>query len=257
MFSTETVDFHTHILPAIDDGAKTVEDSLRLINFVSSLNVSQIVLSPHYYPTQESVEEFIEKRNKSCQILADALAKKQQNEEKKLPTFHLGCEVYLEPIIFNNEDLTPLTLNTSGNFMLTELFYESEFTHSTETMIRQLFYSYNIVPILAHIDRYPFLLKEKNLYKLLEMGCVAQINVSSLSNFFIRKKLIKYIEKGYIGAFGTDIHSTNNIQKMKKGISYLKPDHIEYITDVSTGILNKSKKESAITGTQIDNIFAD
>jgi len=238
------IDFHTHILPSIDDGAKTVEDSLFLLDTVSKLGMSHVVLSPHYYPSQERISEFISRRNESCKTLAKALKANQENG-MKFPQLHVASEVYLEPIIFNNNDLTPLTLDSKGGFMLTELIYEDELTHSTESMVRQLVYSYNIVPILAHIDRYPFLMKEKNLLRLLDMGCVAQMNVSSLLGFFQRKKLLKYIEKGYIGVIGTDIHNKTYIQRIKEGLSYLREDDLEYVTNVSRGILKKSKKDSS------------
>jgi len=145
------IDFHTHILPSIDDGAKTVEDSLFLLDTVSKLGMSHVVLSPHYYPSQERISEFISRRNESCKTLAKALKANQENG-MKFPQLHVASEVYLEPIIFNNNDLTPLTLDSKGGFMLTELIYEDELTHSTESMVRQLVYSCNIVPILAHID---------------------------------------------------------------------------------------------------------
>lgn len=238
------IDFHTHILPNIDDGAKTVEDSLFLLDTVSKLSMSQVVLSPHYYPSQERISEFVSKRNESCKTLAKAI-KTNQESGKKFPQLHVAAEVYLEPIIFNNNDLTPLTLDSKGKFMLTELIYEDELTHSTESMVRQLVYSYNIVPILAHIDRYPFLMKEKNLLHLLDMGCVAQINVSSLSGFLQRKKLLKYMEKGYIGVIGTDIHNKTYIPRIKEGFSHLREDDLEYVTNVSRGILKKSKKDSS------------
>ncbi len=240
------VDFHTHILPGIDDGAKTVEDSLFLLETMQSLGASHVILSPHFYPGKENVEEFAARRKASCEIFAKALSEKQT----PVPKLHLGCEAYLEPIIFNNEDLTPLTIDNGGKFMLTELLYEQELTNSTEAMLRQLVYSHNIIPILAHIDRYPFLMKEKNLVSLLEMGCVAQINVSSLSKFFHRKKLIKFLEKGYIGVIGSDIHNKTYIRDIKTGLSFLDEEAFDYVTDVSKGILKKVKKDS-------DNSFND
>ncbi len=234
------VDFHTHLLPGIDDGAKNVEDSVSLLNSLSELGMKEIVLSPHYYPAQERISDFTMRRKQSCEIFAKVLSERN----KPTPRLHVACEVYLEPILFNNEDLSPLTVDLGEKFMLTELLYEEDFTNTTESMLRQLVYSYNVVPILAHIDRYPFLMKEKILYNLLEMGCVAQINVSSLSNFFKRKKLLKYLEKGYIGVIGSDTHNKNYINETRIGLSHLRPKDIEYVTDVSKGILNKVKGDS-------------
>ena len=234
------VDFHTHILPGIDDGAKTPEESAFLLETMQDLGANQVVLSPHFYPGKETIDKFTQKRSESCNLLADTL----QKSGKEFPKLHLGCEVYLEPIIFNNDDLTPLTLDLGGRFILTELLYDNDLTSVTLSMIRQLIYSYNLIPILAHIDRYPFLMKEKNLVELLDMGCIAQINISSLTKFFHRKKLLNYLKKGYIGVIGSDIHNKSYIPNIKTGLSYLRDDDLEYVTDISKGILKKVKKES-------------
>ena len=234
------IDFHTHILPGIDDGAKTEEDSLELLDNLIELGVDEIVLSPHYYPDQERIEDFIARRQASCEIFAKALGKR----EKTVPKLHLASEVYLDPIIFNNKDLSELTVDMGGKFIITELMYETEFSKTTRSMLKKLIYSHNLVPILAHIDRYPFLMKEKNLYSLLELGCIAQVNLSSMINFFQRKKLLKYFQKGYIGVIGSDTHNKNYINGFKNGLSYVCEEHINYVNSVSKGILKKVKKDS-------------
>jgi tyrosine-protein phosphatase YwqE len=76
------------------------------------------------------------------------------------------------------------------------------------------------------------------------MGCIAQINVSALTKFFTRKKLIKYLEKGYIGVIGSDIHNKSYIPDIKSGLSYMNNDDLEYITEISKGILKTVKKDS-------------
>lgn len=239
------IDFHTHILPGIDDGAKTPENSLNLLNTISALGTSEVFLSPHFYPGDESLDSFVARRNEACKILASFLESvNPESEKNKFPKLHVSSEVYLESILFNYDDLTPLTMDMGGKFMLTELLYEDNLTTSTQTMLRQLIYSRNIVPVLAHIDRYPFLMKEKNLYSLLEMGCVAQMNLSSMSDFFKRKKLTKYLEKGYIGVIGSDIHNTTQTDRITSGLSYICQEDLEYINEISHEILKKVKKDS-------------
>jgi protein-tyrosine phosphatase len=234
------IDFHTHILPGIDDGAKTPENSLTLLNTISNLGMNDAFLSPHFYPGDESLDSFVARRNESCKILASFL----ESQTNKMPKLHVSSEVYLEPILFNYDDLTPLTLDMGSKFMLTELLYEDSLSTSTQTMLKQLIYYCNIVPILAHVDRYPFLMKEKNLYSLLEMGCVAQMNLSSMSDFFKRKKLTKYLEKGYIGVIGSDIHNKTQTERITSGLSYINSEDLDYINEVSHGILKKVKRDS-------------
>ncbi len=234
------IDFHTHILPEIDDGAKNVEESLSMLNSLSETGIKQVLLSPHYYPDKESIEEFTARRQVSCEKLASAV----KSAKFSVPQLHVAAEVYLDPALMSCFDYTPLTVDSGGKFMLTELLYEPKMSLTSESMLRHLIYSYDIIPILAHIERYPFLLKEKNLYALLELGCVAQINVSSLLHCKIRKVLIKYLKKGYIGAIASDIHNVKQIKSVKQGLSKLSEESLKYITGVSRGIINNAKKDS-------------
>lgn len=243
------VDFHTHILPAIDDGAKTVEDSLFILESLSNAGISSVVLSPHYYPDKENISTFSINRADSFKKLSVAI----NESDIKVPKLHLATEVYLEPILMNNDDLTELTLDLKGEFMLTELLYEETLSSTSRSTLQQLIYSYNITPILAHIDRYPFLMKEKNLYDLLELGCVAQMNIYSLTDFWKRQKLLKYLKKGYIGVIGSDIHRKEQLSRVEDGLSKMSLDDIEYINDVSHGILKNKKKDS--NGSQSEFIF--
>ena len=59
-------DFHTHILPGIDDGAKTPEESLKLINSLRVQGIKNIVLTSHYYSHKESMEDFLKRREEAC-----------------------------------------------------------------------------------------------------------------------------------------------------------------------------------------------
>ena len=61
-------DMHTHILPAFDDGAKTVEDSLALIECLKKQGVSHICLTPHFYTHEMSVEDYVARRRLRCSV---------------------------------------------------------------------------------------------------------------------------------------------------------------------------------------------
>ena len=56
-------DFHSHILPGVDDGSKSIEETLKMLELLSDQGVRRVVATPHFYPNHHSVEEFLEKRN--------------------------------------------------------------------------------------------------------------------------------------------------------------------------------------------------
>ena len=80
------IDFHTHILPGIDDGAKSLEESLSLLKMEQEQGVDTIVLTPHYFHERQSLDEFLQQRNTAYEQLRHAAER-----EKISINFHLGA----------------------------------------------------------------------------------------------------------------------------------------------------------------------
>ncbi len=197
-------DFHTHILPGMDDGAKDVEQSLAMLEILKKVGFTDIVLSPHFYSHRESADSFLARREKAAKVLASALP---SNE----PRLYLGAEVYLSTLIFNSSELKKLTVN--GSCMLTELPYEENISETTRKNLERLIYHRDIIPVLAHIERYPALMSEKTLCYFLDMGCRVQMNTVVFTDKSIRRKLKKYIEKGYVSTIGSDSHRVDGLEE--------------------------------------------
>ncbi|GHU82827.1 exopolysaccharide biosynthesis protein [Clostridia bacterium] len=195
----EKYDMHTHILPEMDDGSPDVDISLMLINELKKQGVTNIALTPHYYSSQESLDSFLKRREKSANILF------KQNITNV--TFTLGSEVFVTNYIFNNKDLSALCYEKT-KFMLTEFPYSSTFTGGSLNKLNKLIANYNIKPIIAHIERYPALLKNPDLIeKLIELGCYMQVNLGSFKQWRVSSKLIKLIKNELVNVVGTDTHS--------------------------------------------------
>ena len=209
-------DLHTHILPGVDDGAKTVDDSLALINKLVENGVSSICLTPHYYSHKESLSDFLKRRAEAFDILYPLLP---DSVEVKL-----GAEVYVTKYLFSEErDFTPLCIEGTP-YMLTEFSYQSTFSESTMRMISRL-RDFGIIPIIPHIERYPALLKSKSLVdELVSMGVIIQSNVGSYVDGSYKRKLIKLIKAGYIDILSTDVHSLerNTPDNISPALSYIE-----------------------------------
>ena len=93
--------------------------------------------------------------------------------------------------------------------MLIEMPYNSTFPVDQVKILSELITKHKITPVLAHIERYPALLKNKKLLAdLKEMGCIMQINTESLRKLFAKNKIIKLINEGIVTVLGSDTHST-------------------------------------------------
>ncbi len=195
------IDFHTHILPAVDDGSDSMETSISMLNSLAEQNVGTVVLTPHFYSNRESIETFVERRDEAFRGLSEVCP--------AALSIRRGAEVYYSEYLFNNRDLTPLCIDGTRTLLL-ELPFSKRFESSMVRQIDRLIGEFNVTPVLAHIERYPSLLRsEKTLWDLLDIGCVLQVNVSSFKAFG-KRKLLSMAKKGMIGALGTDSHNLSS-----------------------------------------------
>lgn len=203
------VDVHSHILPGIDDGSPDVETSLKMIEALQSQGARAIVLTPHYYSDSISYEDFVARRDNALHLLEKSLP---PGSPKLIP----AAEVYITKYLLNNSNLDALKIGNT-NYALIEHPFSCDFSQETYDRLLSLNYDYGIKPILAHIERYPAFMDDGDLLdSYIEMGCIAQVNISSfvVSSRSLRKKLFKYLESGRIHLIGTDCHN----------LSYRKPD---------------------------------
>lgn len=218
------IDCHTHILPNMDDGAQDITASAAMMQRLKEQGVGTAILTPHFYTDRESLSAFLHRRETALQKL-DPIAK--EIEFEIIP----ACEMYLTDYIFNYQDISPICIN-AGKYLLTELPFG--FSHTIFDKIARLIANLNVVPILAHIERYPFFLYHlENLRRMIDMGCLAQINLNSLidSGFRQRTILLHAIKDNLVHFIGTDCHNIStrppdfekglNIIQKKVGNAYI------------------------------------
>ena len=199
------VDVHSHILPGIDDGSPDVETSLKMIETLQSQGARAIVLTPHYYSDSISYEDFVARRDNALHLLEKSLP---PGSPKLIP----AAEVYITKYLLNNSNLDALKIGNT-NYALIEHPFSCDFSQETYDRLLSLNYDYGIKPILAHIERYPAFMDDGDLLdSYIEMGCIAQVNISSFvdSSRSLRKKLFKYLESGRIHLIGTDCHNLSS-----------------------------------------------
>lgn len=209
------IDIHNHILPGVDDGARTIEESIDIINYLGDVGIKDLVITSHYIDeTKYNIN--VKERNKLLRKL-----------KKLIPTdinIYLGNEVFLtDRIIELLNDKSISTLNNSKyilvEFPLTNLLnnYGNIFCNLTEK---------NIVPIIAHPERYSFIQKDKNkIYEFLDYNILLQINIESLIGKYGKesKKIAKWLlKKNLVSFVATDSHRVGNVKELKKAYKKLK-----------------------------------
>lgn len=197
------IDFHTHILPAVDDGAKSFEESLKMLKMLKAQGVDAAALSPHFYPSLESsVEEYRER-------IVPVFEKFKEAVKDIYPELFLGCEVHLFHGISTFSALESLCIGES-KYILIELPYRRISSKTVDDII-DLALSRKVVPILAHIERYRKYENYDRLLSLISEGyALGQINAYSLLRFKSRHAACRLIKDGYVSFIASDAHSADN-----------------------------------------------
>lgn len=204
------IDMHSHILPGIDDGAKNLEVSLQLIEKNLRDGIRTICLTPHFNFEKQTIEQFLEERQKSYELLKTAVEEKGWNIQ-----FILGAEVAFSTELADQSGVERLCYGNS-KCMLVELpvTYLPKWTSEVLDELQVQ----GITPLLAHVERYSYFQSEpQKLYDLLEDGCYAQVNATSIVKHKNAQKLIFLLMKhGMVHCMGSDTHSLEKRPPMLK-----------------------------------------
>ena len=221
-------DFHNHILPGIDDGAKTVEESLRLIQEFENIGIHNFVATPHiigeYYPnSQQTISEAYE-----------SLKPNLPGSVKLSYAAEYMMDQHFIDIIENKEVLT-----VTKNKVLVEMSYFQPPINLNEILFKLQNHSFS--PILAHPERYAYWhSKDLQKYKdITSRGCDLQLNMLSLSGHYgmgIQKTAYSLLESNMIEYISSDVHRIDHIEKIKK--IKLSQKHVPLIN----GIIDNTKR---------------
>ncbi len=181
------IDLHSHFLPGIDDGAKTVDESIAMLTDSFSQGVKTIVATPHCaLHDKDSITSFLSHRDESLNKIKDAL----KDNSAEIPHILLGAEIYLDNDITEYEGLKSLCIENT-NFMLIE-FPHIGFQPKSADWIYELTLL-GIKPIIAHVDRYAE--TEEIFSSLADVDVIYQVNASNFLSFSgrrILRQLFKY-----------------------------------------------------------------
>jgi protein-tyrosine phosphatase len=249
-------DIHAHLLPGVDDGPATLEESMRVIDMMVEENISQIIITCHWDekgPFGLALASFAPER----QPLSMAQIKTRYDEltakaNEKYPDlkFYLGCEFYYTaggvPAIRRGE--IPTLAGT--RYVLVEFDLSTGYGPLKEG-IKDLLDS-RFLPILAHTERYACLMKrEDRLAELINMGMYVQINGKTLNRNKANLRTqwaYQMIGKGWVHLLATDSHNDHTrppvmrepIEKLKK---YLRRNGSAYNQDQLDDILFHNPKK--------------
>lgn len=208
------VDFHTHTLPGIDDGAHDVKTALAMLSELKKNGVGIVAATPHYFAHEQTVPDFLLKRKSSL----DSLLSEHSGDTIKIVP---AAEVYVERGI-RHLDLRPLCYQNT-DYLLVELPYTTYQTWYLEE-VYNLCLKQSLTPVFAHLDRYTKKYSHESINEILDFdNSVIQINISALLDIKTRRFVMNLIKQRYPVIFASDCHGLrSNIKNIPKARSVLK-----------------------------------
>ena len=198
------IDFHSHILPGIDDGSKSLEMSIQMLRMEAQQGVERVIATPHFYPQYDTPERFLKRR-----AAAEIALREEMQKHTGLPALSVGAEVYYFPGISDSEVISELTIDQKRCILI-----EMPTSSWTEAMYRELegiYVKRGLIPIVAHIDRYIGRFHNRGILKRLEhMPVLIQAN----AEFFLEKNTtsmaLRMLKKDGIHLLGSDCHDLSS-----------------------------------------------
>jgi len=231
------IDFHSHIIPEIDDGSRSIEETMLLIKEAKRAGFKKIIATSHY---MEYRFEFNETSRKK---LLDII-KSESNDLGINIEFYLGSEVYVSyDMVELLEESKASTINDT-NYVLLELPMECEMPNLKNIIYNLLGHGY--VPIIAHPERYDYVKENPNwLIEYIELGVMFQANYGSLIGIYGKQAQItvkKLLKNNMIHFLGSDVHRARTIYaKMPEILAELEKtidiDTIEQLTTINPSLV--------------------
>lgn len=204
------VDMHNHLLPGIDDGCETVEDSIYLMEGLQELGFQKMIFTPH-------VMEGIYPNN--VRTITEAKYK-LSNEIMKHPflntiSLETSAEYMIDggfPKLLKSNQLSPIR----DKYVLIEMSYMSE----SRNLFQAIFeiQSQGYIPVLAHPERYNYYQNDREKFKKIkDAGCLLQLNLLSISRYYgseIRESATELIKMGMYDFVGTDLHHAKHLEAL-------------------------------------------
>ena len=195
------IDFHSHVIPGIDDGARDVGTAVEMLRRSAEQGVQLMVATSHFYASRDHVDQFLEKRQTAYEALRAAWV-------SGLPDIVLGAEVAYFPGIARAERLDALKIQGTSA-MLVEMPF-GDWTRAIVDDVEALIEKRHVRVILAHLERYlAFPGNRDFIERLSGMPLAVQNNAESLTDWRQRGKLLRMFKNGKAHLLGSDCHSLN------------------------------------------------
>lgn len=196
------VDIHCHIVPHIDDGARSSTQALRMIDIAYKNGIRAMIATPHYEVGK--YDNNIDEIQKQFSKIKDLALKKYRDFK-----LYLGNEIFYSYGVVNNLEEGKIFTLADSKYVLVEFSPNDKYKYISESLYELVNNGY--IPVLAHAERYEEVMEDiDNVERLVDAGVYIQINAHTIAGKYghgIRRRVMKMIKNDLVHFIGTDTHS--------------------------------------------------
>lgn len=223
------IDIHSHILPTIDDGARSLKETLKMASEAKEAGFTDVITTSHYIDGKFDIDK------NDRRLLIEELQDLLDNNVK----LHNGAEAYIMPELFSFYKKGIIPTLADSRYVLFELPLNSDVLYANKVITELL--SNDYIPIIAHPERYKIVQKDINrAYNMIEKGALLQCNFGSFIGNYGReaqKVAVKLLKKDKIAFLGSDAHRSESaylrieeiITKLEKTVGFEKVEQLTVV----------------------------
>ena len=228
------IDFHSHIIPNIDDGSTSMKDTINMINEARQAGFTEIISTSHYIQKYYDLDCFERKK------ILDIIKKKVSEKNEINIKLYLGSEIYFTPEIIELVKNKKASTINNTRYLLFELPMNTKPLFVKEMVYELMQNGY--IPIIAHPERYTYVQENiQYIEELAGMGALFQSNYGSIIGMYgnsAKKTLKKLLKNNLISFLGSDVHKTGQIypkipKALKKLRKILSAEELEKLTTLN------------------------
>ena len=200
----QVIDFHSHILPGIDDGARNVQTSLAMLDMVAAQHVDVMLATPHFYASRDRISTFLERREKAWQSLQAEIA-----GNAAYPKIFPGAEVAFFDGISRAKEIELLTVQGT-DILLLEMPFQP-WTSRQIDEVASLIRDRGFTVLIAHLERFLWMPgNKKQAQELLTLPVRVQINAEAFDGWMRTRTLLQLFKNNKAHVLGSDCHGAHH-----------------------------------------------
>lgn len=195
------IDFHSHILPELDDGSRSVEESIAMLQQEAAQGIGHVIATPHFYARYDDPQVYFPARKQAYLRL-----RRELERHPGLPEVTVGAEVHFFPGISHSDVLEALTIGKKRCILIE--MPDSPWTEGMYQELENISQRRDMIPIVAHVDRYIAPFRTYGIPdRLAELPVLVQANASFFLRGSTRNLALKLLRQDKIHLLGSDCHN--------------------------------------------------